>query len=458
MALELLIQITWQIVFSRSMNSSNPNNSKQHHYSRLVRLLVRMYYDYEACIIMDSFLLLDAKSKDKIPYVTDSLIAQILNLSINKVKPHLQKFRVDNILKIYNRDAVEGKNVNAATNFSSESNRRKGINKFNKYDTIYTIDYHNLSKVIKYKHFHIYQQLSKPVNKAEVFYICPTSQCPLHNIQRSVIDLLLEGDTKQQGFRCSACSTLNEKTGEMEATPLVPAASSTNEADSKDNTSNKLKDLFNKQIQPILAQLKIVDEFLEQELLHGPDSSQANKSAENNLHIVDNDNFGENMDSTIDVSIDRSIGGNSKNSTQAQNTRTGVAVDQAKGKVAELPWDHTENSLAQLEAQKLARLQANSNAVLSEKQIKEEEQKKLFDQQFQAELEQLKQNAADHNGNHSMLIDEAANAAAASDPLLWAGGKQIPLSQLTQADIEAMNEEEFSAYDSVANQLEVEFE
>lgn len=147
--------------------------------------------------------------------------------------------------------------------------RRKGYTpRPTKQDSsIWYIDYHHLIQIIKYKHSDILTSLNKRREQGDVEYICPTVGCEEYNKRKSLMDLLMSGEAKDNdGFRCPSCwTTINDKQIHTLLIEVSTAKNSNANTILISDSSEELKLKFNQQLNRLIRQVQIVDEILHQE-------------------------------------------------------------------------------------------------------------------------------------------------------------------------------------------------
>jgi transcription initiation factor IIE alpha subunit len=183
---------------------------------RLVKFLMRAYYDQEHIVVVDCLLDLQVKLQNK---VTEQDLSSALHLSPKMVREILHRLRQDQLVK-----GVQKSEALKVTEELTSRGKRKGYTRAPTVTFTWHIDFEHVVNVIKFRHVEILEKLSKTVDKSEVFYICPTLDCENHTLskKRSVMDLLLDGGGHGDGvFRCDKCFTHDPRTNLKQATPLI---------------------------------------------------------------------------------------------------------------------------------------------------------------------------------------------------------------------------------------------
>ena len=311
---------------------------------------------------------------------------------------------------------------------------------------VWYVDYVHLLKVLKLRRFRVFESLNRKIDKAEVFYTCPTPGCPNHGVQLALIDLLstpgMMGD--KGGFACDQCEA-NDR-GRMIPTPLVMSGGGD---EGGEGGQEALKAKFNEQIKPLTLQMNIVDALLEEQMSNQEevlqDAAAAATAAPFELPTDD---------ITVDVTSSASaeVGGVQVKGMEAPQAGARVLhvpqvrADQAKGMVAALPWAEggvrglEEEKKREDEGRRKAREEAEARQRVAEQQ--------RFEAQYQAELERMRAAAAEAAPAPADDVPEDVVEEEAGEVLLTVGGREVPLSSITQADLDEMTEDELAVYQS----------
>jgi len=283
---------------------------------RLVRLLMRAYYQREHQVVVDCLLDLQVKQANK---VSESDLSSTLHLSPKLIREILHRLRADQLVR-----GIQKSEARTTTEQLTSSGRRKLYTKKRPTTTVtftWHVDFEQVVNVIKFRHYEIFQKLSAAADRSEVYYVCPTTECRFHDIRlkRNVMDLLMEqqmaggfgggaggggGGANDGVFRCTECYYTDPVTGVQESTPLAlltQAELTTGSLGAKaEDTSTQgsggsggggggrhrdldpsesLKNKFNRQLAPILEQLTRVDRILQEELQRKKDMVAAGPEA-----------------------------------------------------------------------------------------------------------------------------------------------------------------------------------
>ena len=326
------------------------------------------------------------------------------------------------------------------------------------------IDYPHVLKVLQWRRYSVYQQLNQHVDQSAVNYTCPTPGCKNYGRHFALMELLIEDGMKGGeggGFVCDGCEV--EIGGKKQGTPLVvvgAGGAAAGTADSGSDGQESVKSLFNVQIQPISAQMKLVEQLLDEQAAHAEDV-MAEAHAPRQLAATD--------DATADITVDiaaapgASAAGMGAAGQQPTVVASGasrvlhvptVRADQAKGVVAALPW--AEGGVKGLEEERKREEETRRKEREDDEERQRQAEQARYQQQYDEELQRMKalhaQPAALPTVDESMVAgDEAEMGAdeAGGEVMVSVGGRQVPLSAITNQDLEEMTPEESAFYESV---------
>ena len=267
------------------------------------------------------------------------------------------------------------------------------------------------------------------------------------------------------GFVCDGCEV--EIGGKKQGTPLVVVGAggggSGVESGSGGDGQESVKALFNVQIQPISAQMKLVEQLLDEQAAHAEDV-MAEAHAPRQLAAAD--------DNTADITVDIAASPTSSASASAtsgqQQQPTALAsggsrvlhvptvrADQAKGVVAALPW--AEGGVKGLEEERKRDEETRRKEREDEDERQRQSEQARYQQQYDEELHRMKalhaaEQPAPPGDDESMVVVDEADVGvedAGGEEMVSVAGRQVPLTAITQADLEEMTLEESALYDSL---------
>lgn len=422
---------------------------KDEHCHRLVRLLMRAYYEKEHIVVIDCLLDLQIKQGNKLG-VSEIDLSTELHLSPKLIREVLNRLRHDQIVKgVQKNDNIAATKIEELT----AKGKRKTYQRAPTVTFTWHIDFEQLVNVIKFRHWDIFEKLNKKVDRTEVYYICPTLDCINHSLtmKKSVMDLLLEqgsnmSNNKGDGiFRCDSCFITDFTNNAKQGTPLVLVTQTDmNTTTNNNNSSNtnttippsadrreNMKNKFNRQLGVLLEQLMKVDKILQEELINkkeliaagltaaaiAADKGMGGGGGGSNIHSESKTNQLIDFNSASTAGHAAAASSTTATVTPASSVESMIQVDIAGSSAPvlpiqrtvgmdhvistlnnqALPWDKNAAplSLAKVEEESRALALAQSKAVADEKLRKEEEEKKRFEIEYKELLK--KQQANIHN-------------------------------------------------------------
>ena len=435
-------------------------------YHKLVRMIVRAYHSVEDIIVLDGLChLIELHDTPTNHSVTDKQIAQLLSLPEKRVQSVLTGLKQKQLIKLYAAEEESKQNEPLLEHISKRQkfpSQQRGPH--HKQGLIWYIDYPHVLKVLQWRRYSVYQQLNQHVDQSAVHYTCPTPGCKNYGRQFALMELLIEDGMKGGeggGFVCDGCEV--EVGGKKQGTPLVVVGGAT--AGPTDNGSDgqeSVKTLFNVQIQPISAQMKLVEQLLDEQAAHAEDV-MAEAHAPRQLTATD--------DTTADITVDIAAApgasaaaaggavGQQSTSVTSGGSRVlhvpTVLANQAKGVVAALPW--AEGGVKGMEEERKREEETRRKEREDEEERQRQAEQARYQQQYDEELQRMKalhaaEPTAAAAADESMaVVDESEVGAeeAGDEVMVSVGGRQVPLSEITQADLENMTPEESAFYDSM---------
>ena len=259
------------------------------------------------------------------------------------------------------------------------------------------------------------------------------------------------------GFVCDGCEL--EIGGKKQGTPLivVGGGAAAGTTDNGSDGQESVKALFNMQIQPISAQMKLVEQLLDEQAAHAEDVMDE-AHAPRQLAATD--------DATADITVDIAAapGASAIAEGAAMPVLSGgsrvlhvptVRADQAKGVVAALPW--AEGGVRGLEEERKREEETRRKDREEEEERQRHAEQARYQQQYNEELQRMKalhaaESAAAAATDESMAVadgmEEGAEEAS-DDMMVSVSGRLVPLGSITQAHLEQMTAEESAVYDSM---------
>jgi hypothetical protein len=433
-------------------------------YHRLVRLVSRAFYQPEEIIVLDGLLhLIEQKDTPSTHTVSDKDLHRLLRLPEKRIASVLTRLQRDKMIRLLPRDEQKGGEEAAAVQPLEHISKRRVFTPRIKAANIWYVDYAQLLKVLKLRRFLLFSSLNVKRDRAEVMYTCPTPLCPNHGQQFSLMDLLASSSMQKGGrgggFVCDQCEA--DDGGRLVPTPLVMSGGD----QGGETGQEQLKAQFNLQILPISQQMTRVEQLLEEQMTQpddAADDSGAAQTAQQQLEDGAHDNI------TVDVSTASSSSPLSLPSAAASSAAVPASggsrvlhVPQGKGMVAALPW--VEGSLRGLEEDRKRDEESRRHEREQEEKRKRKEEQDRYNATFQAELRRMQEAAAaqaaepaEREGKEDMNTVEAGEEALvegeSSEVMVTVGGRELPLTAVTQADLQEMTEEELAVYEMYAGQ------
>ena len=443
-------------------------------YHKLVRMVVRAYHSVEDIIVLDALChLIELHDTPTNHSVSDKQIAALLQLPEKRVQSVLTSLKQKQLVKLHQKEEESKADQPLLEHISKRQKFTGPRGGAHKAGLIYYIDYPHVLKVLQWRRYSVYQQLNQHVDQSAVNYTCPTPGCP--NFQRhfALMELLLE-DAMKGGdggsFVCDQCEV--EVGGKKQGTPLIVvgsgggAAAGTASGGGGGDGQESVKSLFNVQIQPISAQMKLVEQLLDEQAAHAEDV-MAEAHAPRQLQSADDSA----ADITVDIAGDvgKATGGGVGAGQQQSAVASGgsrvlhvptVRADQAKGMVAALPW--ADGGVKGLEEERKREEETRRKEREDEEERQRQAEQARYQVQYDEELQRMKalhaaQPTAEPAVDESMpaVFDDGAEAGedgvdgAEGEVIVSVAGRQVPLSAITQADLEEMTPEESALYDSL---------
>ena len=436
-------------------------------YHKLVRMIVRAYHSPEDIIVLDALChLIELHDTPTNHTVTDKQVAQLLALPEKRVQSVLTGLKQKQLVKLFAKEEEKSSEQPLLEHISKRQKftpMRGG--QHNKAGLIWYIDYTHVLKVLQWRRYSVYQQLNQHVDQSAVYYTCPTPGCANYGRHFALMELLLEDGMKGGnggGFVCDGCEV--EIGGKKQGTPLVVVGSGAATAGSADNGSDgqeSVKALFNVQIQPISAQMKLVEQLLDEQAAHAEDVMEE-AHAPRQLAATDDGT----ADITVDIAASASGSGAAGGTAGQQSAAVAsggsrvlhvptVRADQAKGVVAALPW--AEGGAKGLEEERKREEETRRKEREDEEERQRQAEEARYQQQYDEELQRMKAlHAAETTAaaavDESMVAEDDAETGveeAGDEVMVSVGGRPVPLTAITQADLEEMTPEESELYDSM---------
>ena len=425
-------------------------------YHKLVRMVARAFYssNVEDVVVLDGLLhLIETKDTPGVHTVTDADLRALLHLPEKRISAVLTRLKQDHVVRMQHADAEEKE----AEPLLEHISKRGRVYARAKPGHVWYVDYVQLLKVLKLRRFRVFESLNRKVDKAEVLYHCPTPACPNHSAQFALMDLLTMPAMRGErgGFVCDQCEA-NDR-GRMVPTPLVVSGGADDGAESG---QEQLKARFNEQIRPLTQQMNTVDALLEEQMMNQEELLQDAHAQQAQAQALD----AGAQDITVDISSAPSSLTAAPVKPEAPSAGARVLhvptarTDLAKGMVAALPW--AEGGVRSLEEER----KRDEESRRKEREDHEERRRVAEHERYQAayaqELQRMKEAAAAAPPSDALpgdpdlpadVIDEGGNLEGA-DAMISVAGREVPLSAITQADLDEMTEEELNIYGLFAGQ------
>ena len=391
---------------------------------RLLRLIVRAYYDPLHVLVVESLLHLVRVPSLKL--LNDSAIAAQIGLSVRVVRSALGDLKNDQLI---HATAISNERTDAEKDALSERLIRRGVVRRERFDGAFSVDCEMLLMIVKYRHSAIHTALNMRHDETGVSYECVTPSCPMRGIARPLINLLVEAPG-QSDFRCQSCQRTNDR-GELEYSPLVsvenPLQTSQLDRERLLHKFNARKSLIDKQLKAADAIADATRETDGAAVIDGqtaaPEASAPALMADIEVDIADAHQpslYASSAPSSASV-----IGTN-----RVLHAPT-IRADTAKGTVAALPWMATQtrppDSAVSAPTQHNA---VDAGAVA-------------------LEYEQLRAAAASNTVNSP----SASVSDTGAGGYVHIGGRLVPYHQITDDDVRNMTASEQAEYEAVANDM-----
>ena len=432
-------------------------------YHRLVRLVSRAFYQPEEIIVLDALLhLIEQKDTPSTHTVSDKDLQRLLRLPEKRIASVLSRLQRDKMIRLLPRDEQKGggEQEAAAVQPLDHISKRRTFTPRVKLVNIWYVDYGQLLKVLKLRRFLLFSSLNVKRDRAEVLYTCPTPLCPNHGQQFSLMDLLASSSMQRGGkggFVCDQCEA--DDGGRLVPTPLVMSGGE----QGGETGQEQLKAQFNLQILPISQQMTRVEQLLEEQMTQPDDAADSGASqAAQALDEAAHDNI------TVDVSTAASASPLSLSSSSAAAAALPPSggsrvlhAPQGKG-LAALPW--VEGSLRGLEEERKRDEESRRHEREQEEERRRKEEQDRYNATFEAELRRMKEAAAAaaalpaegegkeetsaQEPEEELLLEEGEGG----EVMVTVGGRELPLTAVTQADLQEMTEEELAVYEMYAGQ------
>ena len=420
-------------------------------YHKLLRMVARAFYSthIEDIVVLDALLhLIEAKDSPGVHSVTDTDIRALIGLPEKRVSATLTKLKAHHLVAMVQKEAEAKKEEEL--DYISKRGRPQYSSSRARPGVVWYVDYPHVLKVLKLRRFRVFESLNRKVDKADVFYTCPTPACPNHGQQFALIELLSTPSMSGKGgggFVCDQCEA-NDR-GRMVPTPLVMSGGGD---EGGEGGQEAMKARFNEQIRPLTLQMNVVDALLEEQMSNQDELLQdAQQAASTAAASFDAPNT---QDITVDISSSGTVEVAGVGTKTVEGPQAGARVlhvpqvraDQAKGMVAALPW--AEGGVRGLEEEKKREEESRRKAreEADERQRVAEQQR--FQQQYQAELDRMRAAAAEATPAPSDEMAEDGMEEETGEVLVTVGGRDVPLSSITQADLDEMTADELAVYES----------
>jgi len=500
-----------------------PMTPMQAAFHKLVKMVIRAYYDDIYVVVMDALLDLDHRLNHVVREVD---IVATAKLGTTQVREALHRLRADQMARGKQQteineeiDPVTGKKLKAAK--GARSSQRS-----NTIDYSWYLDPDHFTKVLRFRHYMILKQLNQKVDLSDIRYVCPNPNCVLKGQEYDQMDLLMNRPDDGK-FRCRKC--IVHQSGKAEHAELVPTERSKSQLS---GAQDRLKAKFNQQLEGVQRQLALVERLLKEDrdraaeqaalAAERPDSAPARPSAPSASSASSASSAATPAGSAAKTGRSKAVAvalasSSSRGSSSLPAVKADVSVSikheptldeleekddeeanrpqkTARRALAPLPWERRSAEQLAMESKaardaevaELARAQAAKQAETDhreyQRRMREELERMQREQQMQAEAVQLDHGASimpihpgapSHASAHLSYqadstdavtqggwsrsnmndnsVEEAAHAedGAAEEVMVYVQGQLMPLSHITQAELDVMTQEEFEAYNQL---------